>query len=145
MRTRNSAFKVFLLGIDATSLSYLEENIDALPNFSRLLRNGRVLRPDSAAWLLNATVWQSLASGLAPGELGHYFPLQWDPAAMRFRAMKDDPRLDFEPFWNELATKGVKTIIFDVTSAPMRSDAPGIQIIDWNTQCNGTPKTNRAD
>ena len=64
---------------------------------------------------------------------------------MRFRPMKNDPRLDFEPFWNELAAKGVKSIIFDVTSIPMRSDAPGIQIIDWNTQCNVTPKTNRAD
>ncbi len=64
---------------------------------------------------------------------------------MRFRPMKDNPRLHFEPFWNELAAKGVKTIIFDVTSTPMRNDAPGIQIIDWNTQCNVTPKTNRAD
>ena len=95
-----SGFKVFLLEIDATSLVYLQENIAALPNFDRLLRNGRVVKPTSAATLFNASLWQTFASGLPAGELGHYFPLQWDPSAMRFRPMKHDTRLDFEPFWN---------------------------------------------
>ena len=36
---------------------------------------------------------------------------------MRFRPMKHDNRLDFEPFWNALAAKGVKTIVFDATSS----------------------------
>ena len=88
--TKKSAVKVFLLGIDATSIGYLQENIAALPHLGQLLRNGRVLKPTSSAALLNATVWQTFASGLPAGELGHYFPLQWDPSAMRFRAMKND-------------------------------------------------------
>lgn len=141
----NSALKVFVLGLDATSLSYLQENIAELPNFDRLLRNGRVLKPTSPATLLNATVWQTFASGLPPGELGHYFPMQWDPSGMRFRPMKHDDRLDFEPFWNALADNGVKTIVFDATSVPVRSTAPGIQVIDWNTQCNVPVRSNRQD
>jgi predicted AlkP superfamily phosphohydrolase/phosphomutase len=137
--------KVFLLGIDATSLSYLKDNAGALPNLGRLLRTGRILRPTSAAKLLNASIWQSFASGLPAGELGHYFPLQWDPSAMRFRQMKQDPRLDFEPFWNELAAKGVKTIVFDATSVPVHAGDPGIQVVDWNAQCNVPAETNRDD
>ena len=128
--------KVFLLGLDATSLGYLQENIAALPNFGRLLRSGRVVKPASAATLLNASLWQTFASGLPAGELGHYFPLQWDPSAMRFRPMKDDERLEFKPFWNELAEGGVNTIVFDITSVPVGPDDPGIQVIDWNSQCN---------
>ena len=134
-----------MLGLDATSSSYLQENIAELPNFDRLLRNGRVLKPTSPATLLNATVWQTFASGLPPGELGHYFPMQWDPSGMRFRPMKHDDRPDFEPFWNALADNGVKTIVFDATSVPVRSTAPGIQAIDWNTQCNVPVRSNRQD
>jgi predicted AlkP superfamily phosphohydrolase/phosphomutase len=142
---KHSPMKVFLLGIDATSLSYLEGNLGALPNIERLLRTGRVLRPASAATLLNASIWQSFASGLPAGELGHYFPLQWDPSAMRFRQIKQDARLDFEPFWNELAAKGIKTIVFDATSVPVHANDPGIQVVDWNTQCNVSAETNRDD
>ena len=142
---KKSAVKVFLLGIDATSLDYLQENIAALPHLGQLLRDGRVLRPTSSAELLNASVWQTFASGLPAGELGHYFPLQWDPSAMRFRALKHDNRLDFEPFWNALAANGVKTIVFDATSTPVRHTDPGIQVIDWNTQCNVPVRTNRDD
>jgi predicted AlkP superfamily phosphohydrolase/phosphomutase len=137
--------KVFLLAIDATSLAYLEENIAALPNLGRLLRGGRVVKPASAATLLNASLWQTFASGLPAGETGHYFPLQWDPSAMRFLQMKDDERLDFKPFWNELADRGVETIVFDITSVPVGSNDAGIQIIDWNGQCNVPARTNRED
>jgi predicted AlkP superfamily phosphohydrolase/phosphomutase len=137
--------KVFLLGLDATSLGYLQENISALPNFRPLLQNGRVLKPSSPATLFNASVWQTFASGLPAGELGHYFPLQWDPSAMRFYPMKHDHRLDFEPFWNALAGNGVKTIVFDATSIPVHAGAPGIQVVDWNTQCTGEVMTNRED
>ena len=137
--------KVFLLGLDATSLGYLQENIAALPNFGRLLHSGRVVKPASAATLLNASLWQTFASGLPAGELGHYFPLQWDPSAMRFRPMKDDERLNFKPFWNELAERGVDTIVFDITSVPVGPDDPGIQVIDWNGQCNVPARTNRED
>ena len=140
-----SGFKVFLLEIDATSLGYLQENIAALPNFDRLLRSGRVVKPTSAATLFNASLWQTFASGLPAGELGHYFPLQWDPSAMRFRPMKHDTRLDFEPFWNALAANGLKTIVFDASSTPVHAAAPGIQVIDWNTQCNVPVRTNRED
>jgi len=145
LTTKHFPMKVFLLAIDATSLSYLKENIGALPNIGRLLRTGRVLRPASASRLLNASVWQSFASGSPAGDLGHYFPLQWDPAAMRFRQMKQDARLDFEPFWNELAAKGVKTIVFDATTIPVHATDPGIQVVDWNTQCNVSAQTNRED
>jgi predicted AlkP superfamily phosphohydrolase/phosphomutase len=143
--SKRSGVKVFLLGIDATSLSYLEDNIAALPHLGRLLRNGRVVKPKSSAELLNASVWQTFASGLPAGELGHYFPLQWDPSVMRFRAIKGDSRLDFEPFWVALAANGIDTIVFDATSVPVRPTDPGIQVIDWNTQCNVPAGTNRKD
>lgn len=144
-RPTSTRVKVFLLGLDATSLSYLQENIAVLPNFGRLFSRGRVVKPSSAATLFNASLWQTFASGLPAGELGHYFPLQWDPSSMRFRQMKQDERLDFEPFWNELAENGVKTIVFDVTSVPVHATDPGIQVIDWNTQCNVPVRTNRED
>ena len=39
----------------------------------------------------------------------------------------------------------MKTIVFDATSVPVHATDPGIQIIDWNTQCNVAGATNRED
>ena len=74
----------------------------------------------SPANLLSAGPWQTFASGLMPGEQGHYFPLQWDPSAMRFVPMKQDS-LGFEPFWDALARGGVETIVFDAMAVPLKT------------------------
>ena len=80
--------KMFLLALDATPISFLQENISALPNIGSLLRHGRYVKTGSPTNLLSASAWQTFASGLMPGEQGHYFPLQWDPPTMRFIPMK---------------------------------------------------------
>jgi predicted AlkP superfamily phosphohydrolase/phosphomutase len=134
--------KVFLLALDATPISFLQENAAAIPNISFLLRHGRYIKTGSPANLFSAGAWQTFASGLMPGEQGHYFPLQWAPSTMNFIPIKQNV-LVFEPFWDDLAHSGVKTIVFDAMTVPLNDDAPGIQVINWNTQCNFAPSSNR--
>ena len=141
---RGSRRKIFLLALDATPITFLQENISTLPNIGSLLRNGIHVEPKSPAKLVSAGPWQTFASGLMPGEQGHYFPLQWDPAGMRFVPMKQDS-LRFEPFWDTLARDGVKTVVFDAMAVPLNPDAQGIQVINWNTQCNFAASSNRPD
>src|SRR6476659_6452347 len=139
---QRSRRKVFLLVLDATPITFLQENISTLANIGALLRNGRVVKTRSSADLFSASAWQTFASGLMPGEQGHYFPLQWDPPTMRFIPMKTD-RLVFRPFWDDLARGGVETIVFDATAVSLKDDAPGIQVVNWNTQCNFAASSNR--
>ena len=82
--------KVFLLALDSTPLSLLQENVSALPNIRALLETGLHVETKSPANLVSAGTWQTFASGLMPGEQGHYFPLQWDPSGMRFMPIKQD-------------------------------------------------------
>src|SRR5262245_53702567 len=136
--------RVYLLALDSTSLTFLEQNISVLPNIGALLRSGINLDTKSPARLVSAGPWPTLASGLMPGEQGHYFPLQWNPGTMKFFPMKQDC-LRFEPFWETLARSGVETVVFDAMAVPLNPDAPGIQVINWNTQCNFGASSNRPE
>ena len=136
--------KIFLLALDSTPLSLLQENISALPNIAALLRNGVHVKTKSPANLVSGGLWQTFASGLMPGEHGHYYPMQWDPLGMRFIPIKEDT-LPFEPFWDSLARDGVKTVVFDAMGVPLNPDAPGIQVINWSTQCNFAARSNRPE
>ena len=51
----------------------------------------------------------------------------------------------FKPFWDDLARGGVETIVFDVMAVPLNDDAPGLQVINWNTQCNFAASSNRPE
>ena len=136
--------KMFLLALDSTPLTFLQDNISKLPNIGALLRSGRTVETGTSADLLSASPWPTFASGLMPGEQGHYFPLQWDASAMKFIPIKEKS-LMFKPFWDDLARGGVETIVFDVMAVPLHDDAPGLQVINWNTQSNFAPSSNRAD
>ena len=141
---RRSRRKVFLLVLDATPITFLQENMSTLPNIGALLRNGRVVKTRSSADLFSASSWQTFASGLMPGEQGHYFPLQWDPRTMKFIPIKENA-LPFEPFWDAFGRNCAKTIVFDAMSVPLNKEAPGIQIINWNTQSNFAASSNRPE
>ena len=140
----NYSRKIVLLALDSTPLSLLKENISVLPNIGALFRNGIHFETQSPANLVSAGVWQTFASGLMPGEQGHYFPMQWEPSGMRFIPVKQDT-LRFEPFWDRLARDGVKTVVFDAMGVPLNPDAQGVQVINWNTQCNFAASSNRPD
>jgi predicted AlkP superfamily phosphohydrolase/phosphomutase len=140
----SSSRKMVLVALDATPLTWLRDNLSALPNIRSLIESGQLYEPYSPATRLSACPWQTFASGLTPGEVGHYFPMQWDAPRMKFVPIKQN-QLGFEPFWNDLNHNGVETIVFDAMSVPVDENAPGIQIVDWNTQCNFAAVSNRPD
>ena len=63
---------------------------------------------------------------------------------MKFIPIKEKS-LMFKPFWDDLARGGVQMIAFDVMAVPLHDDAPGLQVINWNTQSNFAPSSNRAE
>lgn len=136
--------KAFVIALDSTPFHYLQDNIDSLPNLGKIIKQGHLITTKSPATLLSAGPWQTFASGLLPGEQGHYFPLQWDPSLMKFVPIKENS-LVFEPFWNDLARSGVETIVFDAMSVPVTKDMPGIQVFNWNTQSNFASNSNRPE
>ena len=63
---------------------------------------------------------------------------------MKFIPIKEKS-LMFKSFWDDLARGGVETIAFDVMAVSLHDDAPGLQVINWNTQSNFAPSSNRAE
>jgi predicted AlkP superfamily phosphohydrolase/phosphomutase len=146
IKDRGSRRKIFLLALDSTPLEFLQDNISSFPNIRFLMESGKLLQTNSPANRFSASPWQTFAYGVLPGEHGHYFPMQWDPLEMRFIPIKDRT-LALEPFWGDLARSGVETIVFDAMAItiPLTEDTPGIQIINWDTQCNFTANSNRPE
>lgn len=136
--------KLFLLVLDSTPITFLKENASALPNIGTLLRSAIQLETKSPADFFSAAPWPTFASGRMPGDLGHYHPLQWDASRMRFIPIKDDA-LSFEPFWDALGRGGEKIVVFDGNALPIAPDAQGLQIVNWNAQCNFAARSNRPD
>ena len=89
--------RVLLLGLDSLDIDYVQARIESLPNLRRLFDEGVVRRLDSPGNVMSASVWPTFYTGTLPGEHGQYFPMQWDPAAMRLRHVSSD-WIDCEPF-----------------------------------------------
>ncbi len=73
-----------MLGLDAVSLPFIEENRGNLPNLSALLASGTLRNLQSSASYLSASVWPTFLSGRQPGEHGQYFPFQWSSEQGRY-------------------------------------------------------------
>lgn len=132
--------RLMMIAIDSMSRSFVERNSNRLPVLSRILEQGATRQLESTAEFASASVWPSFVSGKHPGQHGHYFPFQFNPAEMRYRNMTSDGwarSLDFEPFWCGFSRKGVKSIVLDAACLNPSKNIPGIQVVNWSQQSTG--------
>jgi predicted AlkP superfamily phosphohydrolase/phosphomutase len=125
--------KVALIGVDAAEISYIRENLSALPNFRNVLEHGWLSDLHSQAGLITGCVWPCFFTESPPGEHGFYGHLAWDPQEMRLRRVTRD-WLPMEPFWRDLASQGgFDVVAADVPMAFAPRSGPGIEIAGWGT------------
>jgi len=132
-----------MLGLDAVSLPFIQQNLDRMPVLASLLKDGRLQHLDSSATFLAASVWPTFYTGKQPGEHGQYFPFQWNGEQHDYRRIADARwSEDFyvEPFWHRIARAGVLTIAFDVAHVLHDERAPCLQITNWSYQSSGDAK-----
>ncbi len=144
MAAQQSSNRVFMLAVDAVSLSYIREHADELPTLRALLAGGALQETQSTADLLSASVWPTFMAGSLPGEHGHYFPFQWRAEDMRsYRPINPImvPDLRFEPFWYTFAQQGIPCVAFDLPDILKCSEAPLPQVTNWSTQDSGQCET----
>ena len=135
--------RLMMLGLDAISLPFIQDNRRALPTLSSLLEEGQVRHLSTPATYLSASVWPSFLSGKQPGDHGQYFPFQWSAELGRYRriagAQWSEESAD-PPFWHRIAEGGVPTIAFDIGHALCNERAPCLQITNWSYQSSGAAK-----
>lgn len=133
--------RVLLLGLDSLSLKLVRDGLDELPTLRRMLDGGgELVETGGTADIASASVWPTFASGKLPGVHGQYFPFQWHAEHMRFyRPYLDVWRgqLDYEPFWYDLARKGVSAQALDAVQCVPGPDSPCLEIHDWSAQSSG--------
>jgi predicted AlkP superfamily phosphohydrolase/phosphomutase len=136
-----------MLGLDAVSLPFIEENSDRLPALGALLKQGTLRELSSPATYLSASVWPTFYSGRQPGEHGQYFPFQWSAENRQYRRISDrrwSEELALEPFWYGIARAGNPTIAFDVAHVLHDERAPCLQITNWSYQSSGAANASDA-
>lgn len=121
-----------MIGVDAADIEFVEASADALPNIRRILGAGTRFDLDSTADVLTGSVWPTFYTGTMPGCHGVYHPIQWDPAAMRTRRVRED-WLYCEPFWCELERQGETVVAFDVPFTFLSRLRSGIEVVSWGT------------
>lgn len=127
--------KLLMIGLDAVDIDYLHDNIDRLPNLRRLFASGPLLRPGSTASVMAGSVWPTLCTGRSPGEHGLYYPMQWDPPAMRLRRLSPD-WLPVRPFWRDLDEAGIPVTVVDIPACHPSPMARGTEVLNWSAQEN---------
>ena len=121
--------RLLLVALDAADRAFIAENAEMLPTISRLLRDG-VGGPLSAEPFAGA-VWPSFCTGGGPEDHGVFHHLQWDPARMQIRRVSDE-WTPYEPFWREMAARGVKVTTFDAPMVfPGRTEA--LELMNWGS------------
>jgi predicted AlkP superfamily phosphohydrolase/phosphomutase len=132
--------RLLMLELDSLSLSFIQQHVGQLPTFGRLLDAGEPVQTGTTADIASASVWPTFASGHLPGGHGRYFPFQWHAGKMRFcRDYAPDWRgaLDYEPFWYELARRGVDSMVLDAVQSSPNPNPPCLEINDWSAQSSG--------
>jgi predicted AlkP superfamily phosphohydrolase/phosphomutase len=132
--------RVLMLGLDAASLPFIQENLATLPTLASLIKKCAVNELECSAGCLSASVWPTFSAGELPGEHGQYFPFQWFGQGRKYRRIADprwSQQFDVAPFWHRVAQAGVATIAFDVANALHDERAPCLQITNWSYQSSG--------
>lgn len=141
VKVNGDGARVLAVCIDSISLDFARPHLDRLPALQSLLTEGALTRLSSPSDHLTASNWASFATGDRPGAHGHYFPFQWDARQMRFERVSS-PRwreeLPVEPFWHDLARRGVATIAFDPGTPNDAAKSPQTEIVNWNYQSSGS-------
>ena len=137
-----------MLGLDAVSLPFIQDNLSKLPVLASLLQSGTLRKLGSPATYFSDSIWPTFASGKTPGEHGQYFPFQWVAERREYRRIADpswSEELDVEPFWHRVARAGVPAIAFDVAHTLHDDRAPCLQITNWSYQSSGNAKASQPE
>ena len=133
--------RTLLIGLDAADLDFVTEHLNELPCLQALAPDG-VQRLESTASSLTASVWPTFYTGTLPGEHGLYYPMQWNPEAMQFHRVPDE-RVHAEPFWYDLARRGVHVATIDVQMVWPGDPEGGFELVNWGSQSYQHTSSNR--
>jgi predicted AlkP superfamily phosphohydrolase/phosphomutase len=129
---KQSNQKTVMLGLDAGDLAFIQSHISSLPGLRRIFEIGKLSKLKTTSDLLTGSVWPTFYTGTLPGEHGIYHHLQWDPDAMQIRRVAED-WLYSEPFWYDLARRGIKVTVADVPMVFPSRLQTGIEVVNWGS------------
>lgn len=122
--------RLLAIGLDATEPTLVRRLIEEnqLPTMKRLLGAGAWSRVESPARIGSGTVWPTFFTGTWPAEHGIYSDWCWKPELMslaRFTAT------GLVPFWQQLASTGVRVGVLDIPFAPLVGLSEGFEVSEW--------------
>ncbi|MGE0142213.1 MAG: alkaline phosphatase family protein [Planctomycetota bacterium] len=132
----STANRLALIGLDAFDIGFASAHRRELPFFDRLIETGAAKPLTSCAEVFSSAVWPSFATGSPAGEVGIYYPMQWDRERMALRRVDASCTMP-APFWAAAASTGKRVIVLDAPFALptlQSSDAANIEVLNWGSQ-----------
>ncbi|MEM1367946.1 MAG: alkaline phosphatase family protein [Cyanobacteria bacterium P01_H01_bin.15] len=119
----------------------------SLPNLKQLKERSQAVEDIRAlSGMGHAVFWNSLSTGLNPGEHGEYGFRQLIPGTYNLIRFDIDADLQGTPFWVDISKAGSKVAIVDVPKSLLTSEIKGIQLTDWTSFAQtGVPRSHPPD
>jgi predicted AlkP superfamily phosphohydrolase/phosphomutase len=128
------ARRLAVIGLDSADLSLIERwsDMDMLPAFARLRREGTWIKLKNRGEFPSMTIWPSICTGTHLGKNGIYFPVQIGRGKAKLELVKPE-QCGQRPFWAHFAAGGKRSIVVDVPfTYPIRG-LDGLQIANWGS------------
>lgn len=118
--------------IDSGEHTIIRKLVDngQMPFVQEMISKGTVVPLASDAHVLDGSVFQTLLTGVNPGEHGIYKLRQLVPGTYRYETTKakNSPTMQI---WTELSRRGFSCCVFDVPKAYVLKDFNGLLVCSW--------------
>lgn len=107
--------RILMVALDALDIGLFRKALASgrIPNLAAFTASAIEAEIRSFGDEMEGAIWPSFASGTNPGTHGHYWYSQWFAEEGRFLPA-NDPRLSFQPYWNDALEVGKRVVVFDL-------------------------------
>jgi predicted AlkP superfamily phosphohydrolase/phosphomutase len=126
--------KLLVIGVDAANGSLVrtwasQEGI--LPNFARLMRQGRTATLRGIDGFFTGSTWPSLLTSTNPAHHGIHYLAQLVPGTYRFARPHEGEYIRAPMFWECLTHEDKRLAILDVPLSKLDRTIRGMQMVEW--------------
>lgn len=125
--------RVFFIAMDSGDPVLLDRWMDSgdLPNLAKLRSRSASVIVEAPAEMGNASMWQTMATGVNMARHGLHYIKQLMPGSYRMDWVNEDVDCKEPPVWQRLDERGKRCVIIDMFRLPLAPLRNGLQISEW--------------
>lgn len=125
--------RVFFIAMDSGDPVLLDRWMDSgdMPNLAKLRSQSAIATVEAPAEMGNASMWQTMATGVNMGRHGLHYIKQLVLGSYQFGWVNEDVDCKEPPIWQRLGDRGKRCVVIDMFRLPLVPLKNGLQISEW--------------